>query len=331
MTWCDGGVAILDQTLLPREERVLTLRTSAEVIDAIRRLAVRGAPAIGVCAAYAVVLIVDELGDDATHQALEEAARPLAAARPTAVNLHAAVVRVVDAARHARTPPEIRERVLAAAHKLAREDAEACERIGEHGRALLVGAERILTVCNAGRLATAGIGTALGVVYAKARAGEPVSVLACETRPLLQGGRLTAWELAKAGIAVTVIPDAAAASALASGRVDAVIAGCDRVAANGDVANKIGTYALAVLARHHDIPFYVAGPRTTIDPETPTGAKIVVEQRNPDEVRSASGLSADIDAWNPAFDVTPNDLITAIVTDAGVLTAPYGPAIAALG
>ena len=331
VAWRDDGVAILDQTLLPGEERVLVLRTSAEVIGAIQRLAVRGAPAIGVCAAYGAVLIVDELGDDATPQALEHAARPLAAARPTAVNLRGAVDRVVAAARGARTAAEVRERVLAAAHELAREDAQACERIGEHGRELLAGADRILTVCNAGRLATAGIGTALGVVYAKARAGEPVSVLACETRPLLQGGRLTAWELAKAGIPVTVIPDAAAASALAAGRVDAVIAGCDRVAANGDVANKIGTYALAVLARHHGVPFYVAGPQTTIDPDTPTGAEIVVEQRSPDEVRTASGLGAEIDAWNPAFDVTPSELITAIVTDAGVLAAPYGPAIAALG
>jgi methylthioribose-1-phosphate isomerase len=330
VAWRDDAVAILDQTLLPREERVLELRTSAQVIDAIQRLAVRGAPAIGVCAAYGVVLIVDELGDTATPDALAHAAEPLAGARPTAVNLRAAVDRAVGAAHDARSPVELRERVLAAADALAREDAQACKRIGEHGRELLAGAQRILTVCNAGRLATAGIGTALGVVYAKAAAGDAVSVLACETRPLLQGGRLTAWELTKAGIPVTVIPDSAAASALAAGRVDAVIAGCDRVAANGDVANKIGTYALAVLARHHGVPFYVAGPQTTIDPQTATGAEIVVEQRSPDEVRTASGLGDDVDAWNPAFDVTPAELITAIVTDAGVLAAPYGPAIAAL-
>ncbi len=331
VAWRDDHVEILDQTLLPQRAEVIALRTSADVIDAITRLAVRGAPAIGVCAAYGVVTVIDELGPQATPELLAQAVEPLAAARPTAVNLRAAVQRMLAAARDSSSPEGLRGTVLAAAHRLAREDEQACERIGEHGRACLHDAQRILTVCNAGRLATAGWGTALGVVYAKARAGEPVSVMACETRPLLQGARLTAWELGQAEIPVTVIPDGAAAAALAAGRVDAVIAGCDRVAANGDVANKIGTYALAVAARHHGVPFYVAGPCTTIDPATPTGAEIVVEERSGDELRATAGLHPDVDVWNPAFDVTPAELITAIVTDAGVLEPPYGPAIAALG
>jgi methylthioribose-1-phosphate isomerase len=226
------------------------------------------------------------------------------------------------------------ERVLAApdreaeALKILEEDVAACRAIGEHGRAELPEAQRILTVCNAGRLATAGLGTALAVVYAKAEAGDPVEVFACETRPLLQGARLTAWELADAGIPVTVLPDGAAPALLASGRVDAVITGCDRVAANGDTANKIGTYSLALAARHHDVPFYVAGPRSTLDPHTATGADIEIEQRDGGEVRAVAGLDVTTAVWNPAFDVTPADLITGLITDAGVLRAPYGPAIA---
>jgi methylthioribose-1-phosphate isomerase len=226
------------------------------------------------------------------------------------------------------------ERVLAAedpvaeALKVLEEDIAACRAIGEHGRAELGRAERILTVCNAGRLATAGMGTALAVVYAKAEAGEPVEVFACETRPLLQGARLTAWELADAGVPVTVLPDGAAPALLAQGGVDAVIVGCDRVAANGDVANKIGTYALALAARHHGVPFYVAGPRSTLDPATPTGAEIEIEQRDGGEVRGVAGLDVTTAVWNPAFDVTPAELITGLVTDAGVLRAPYAPAIA---
>ena len=183
-------------------------------------------------------------------------------------------------------------------------------------------------VCNAGRLATAGMGTALAPIYAKAEAGETVEVFACETRPLLQGARLTAWELSAAGIPVTVLPDGAAPSLLAGGGIDAVIVGCDRVAANGDVANKIGTYALAIAARHHGVPFYVAGPRSTHDLGTPSGAEIVIEQRDGGEVRAVAGLDAATAVWNPAFDVTPADLITGLITDAGVLRAPFGPAIA---
>jgi methylthioribose-1-phosphate isomerase len=305
VAWSGDAIEILDQTRLPDEERVLRLTTVDEVIDAIRRLAVRGAPAIGVAGAFGAVLA---RGD-------AEAAERIASARPTAVNLRWAVERVLAA-----------EDALAEALAIWREDQAACGAIGEAGRAQLRGASRLLTICNAGRLATTGIGTALAPVYAKAQAGEPVEVFACETRPLRQGARLTAWELADAGIPVTVLPDGAAASLLASGRVDAVIVGCDRVAANGDVANKIGTYALALAAHRHGVPFYVAGPTSTLDPATASGAAIEIEQRAASEVAVAPGAAV----WNPAFDVTPAELVTGLITDAGVLRAPYGPAIASV-
>jgi methylthioribose-1-phosphate isomerase len=307
VAWTGDAIEIIDQTLLPAEERVIALRTVDDVVDAIQRLAVRGAPAIGVTGALGVLLAG---GDRA-------AAERIAAARPTAVNLRWAVSRVLAS----------RDRE-AEALAILEEDVAACRAIGEHGRVELAGATRILTVCNAGRLATAGIGTALGVVYAKAEAGEPVEVFACETRPLLQGARLTAWELADAGIRVTVLPDGAAASLLARGGVDAVIVGCDRVAANGDVANKVGTYPVALAARRHGVPFHVAGPRSTLDPATATGAEIEIEQRDGGEVRAIAGLDVTTPVWNPAFDVTPAELVTSLITDAGVLRAPYGPAIA---
>jgi methylthioribose-1-phosphate isomerase len=307
VAWTGDAIEIIDQTLLPAEERVIALRTVDDVVDAIRRLAVRGAPAIGVTGALGVLLTG---GDRA-------AAERIAAARPTAVNLRWAVSRVLAS-------PDWEAEALA----ILEEDVAACRAIGELGRVELAGASRILTVCNAGRLATAGIGTALGVVYAKAEAGEPVEVFACETRPLLQGARLTAWELADAGVPVTVLPDSAAASLLARGGVDAVIVGCDRVAANGDVANKVGTYPVALAARRHDVPFHVAGPRSTLDPATATGAEIEIEQRDGGEVRAIAGLDVTTPVWNPAFDVTPAELITGLITDAGVLRAPYGPAIA---
>ncbi len=307
VTWTGDAIEIIDQTLLPAEVRVLRLETPDDVIDAIKRLAVRGAPAIGVTGALGVVLA---RGDRA-------AAERIASARPTAVNLRWAVARVLAA-----------EDAEAEAVQVLEEDVEACRAIGEHGREELAGARRILTLCNTGRLATAGRGTALGVIYSKAEAGEPVEVFACETRPLLQGARLTAWELDDAGIPVTVLTDGAAPTLLARGGIDAVIVGCDRVAANGDTANKIGTYALAVAARHHGVPFYVAGPRSTLDLATPTGADIEIEERDGDEIRLVAGLTTRTDVWNPAFDITPAELITAIITDAGVLRAPYGPAIA---
>jgi methylthioribose-1-phosphate isomerase len=307
VTWTGHAIEIIDQTLLPGEERVIRLTTVDAVVDAIQRLAVRGAPAIGVAGALGVVLAH---GDKA-------AAERIASARPTAVNLRWAVERVLAAS----------DREAEALAILA-EDVAACAAIGEHGRHELADATRVLTVCNAGRLATAGIGTALGVIYAKQAAGEPVEVFACETRPLLQGARLTAWELTDAGVPVTELTEGAAPSLLARGDIDAVIVGCDRVAANGDVANKIGTSAVALAAHHHGVTFYVAGPRSTHDAATPTGAEIEIEQRDGDEVRAIAGLDAATAVWNPAFDVTPAELITGLITDAGVLRAPYGPAIA---
>jgi methylthioribose-1-phosphate isomerase len=314
VAWTGDAVEIIDQTRLPAEEVVLRLETPEEVVDAIRRLAVRGAPAIGICGALGVVLATNAGRRD-------EGAAMIRAARPTAVNLAWAVDRVLAA-------PDAEAEALA----ILEEDREACRLIGEHGRAELPHARRLLTLCNTGRLAAGGWGTALGVVYAKAAAGEPVEVLACETRPLLQGARLTAWELQRAGIPVTVLTEGAAAARLAEGDVDAVIVGADRVAANGDTANKIGTYALAIAAHHHGVPFYVAVPRSTLDPATPDGGAIEIEQRAGGEVRAAAGLPDEVPVWNPAFDVTPAALVTAIVCDAGVLRPPFDVSIAdALG
>ena len=300
--WADGAIEILDQTLLPGKVRVLRLTTADEVIAAIRRLAVRGAPALGVTGALAVLLCRSDA----------EAER-VAAARPTAVNLRWGVERVLEAADR-----------RAEAFAVLQEDIAACRAIGAHGRSELADARRIMTVCNAGRLATAGMGSALAPIYAKHEAGEPVEVFACETRPLLQGARLTAWELADAGVPVTVLPDGAAPALLSGGTIDAVIVGCDRVAANGDVANKIGTFSLAVAASFVGVPFYVAGPCSTLDPATPSGDAIEIEQRASTELDAAPGAAV----YNPAFDVTPASLITGLITEAGVLRAPFGPAIA---
>jgi methylthioribose-1-phosphate isomerase len=336
--WRDGRLEVVDQTLLPGRLRVVELATVAEVLDALRRLVVRGAPAIGVAGAFGVVLGVDQAvragaGDlDDARAALRRAAAELEAARPTAVNLRWAVRRVVAAASAAGGSEELRRLALAEAVRILEEDRAACRRIGEAGRAELASRRRLLTHCNTGRLATAGLGTALAVVYAKAAAGEPVEVLASETRPLLQGARLTAWELVDAGIPVTVLADTAAGAALAGGLVDGVLVGCDRVARNGDTANKIGTYALAVLARAHGVPFYVVGPLSSFDQEAADGAAIVIEQRPAAEVSTLGGARVTPEAagvWNPAFDVTPAGLVTAFVTDAGVLRPPFEASIAA--
>ncbi len=334
VAWRDGHLEVIDQTALPERFTLLELRTVGGVVDALRRLVVRGAPAIGVAAGFGVVLGLDERRPataEAARATLEEVAAELEAARPTAVNLSWAVRRVAAAAAGGRDPAEIRRLALEEAERVLSEDREACRRIAAIGRAELTGRRRLLTHCNTGRLATAGLGTALAVVYAKAEAGEPVEVIASETRPLLQGARLTAWELVDAGIPVTVLADAATAAAMAGGMVEAVLVGCDRVARNGDTANKIGTYALAVLARVHGIPFYVVGPLSSFDPEMADGAAIVIEQRAPEEVRSLHGARVAperAEVWNPAFDVTPAGLVTAFITDAGVLRPPFGDSIA---
>ena len=338
--WRDGRLEIVDQTLLPERLVVRQLTTVAEVVEALGRLAVRGAPAIGVAGALGVVLGLAETGPPrpgpdglaAARAELERAAATLEVARPTAVNLRWAVRRVAAAAAGAADAAELRRLALAEALAVLEEDRAACARMAEAGRAELAARHRLLTHCNTGRLATAGLGTALGVVYAKAAASEPVQVLATETRPLLQGARLTAWELVNAGIPVTVVADTAAGAAMAGGLVDAVLVGCDRVAANGDTANKIGTYSLAVLARANQLPFYVVGPLSSFDPGAASGADIEIEQRPAAEVSTIAGREVAPGAaavWNPAFDVTPADLITAFITDAGVLRPPYTQSIAA--
>ena len=328
LEWRGDRLDVIDQTLLPGQLVVRSLRSVADVIGAIKTLVVRGAPALGVCGAFGVVLGLQQAGLDSTDQVLarlDEVVRAVGEARPTAANLTWAAGRVATAARTGTSPEEVRRLALDEALRIRDRDVESCRRIGEAGRIELAGVRHLLTHCNTGRLCSAGIGTALGIVYAKAAAGEPVEVIAGETRPLLQGSRLTAWELAEAGIPVTVIPDSAAGAALAAGKVEAVVVGCDRVARNGDTANKIGTYGLAMLALAHEVPFYVAGPMTTFDPATAGGEDIVIEQRPDDEVRPVgSGVGAlDVAVWNPAFDVTPAALVTGFITDVGVLRPPY--------
>jgi methylthioribose-1-phosphate isomerase len=293
-------VVLLDQRRLPDDEVELECRSAAEVAEAIRTLAVRGAPAIGVAAAYGYALAVAR-GEDP-----EEAAAVLAGARPTAVNLTWALGEVRAAA-----DPDERAR------EIHRDEVERCRLMAGHAADLLDAGTRALTHCNTGGLATGGYGTALGALRAASEQGRLEHVWVDETRPLLQGARLTAWELGALGIPYAVIVDAAAGGLMASGEVDCVLVGADRIAANGDTANKVGTYPLAVLAAHHGLPFYVVAPTSTIDPDTPSGDSIVIEQRPADEVTQR------FPARNPAFDVTPAALITAIVTEAGVHRAPY--------
>jgi methylthioribose-1-phosphate isomerase len=333
VAWVDDRIEVIDQTRLPDALVVLQISSVEAVIDAIHRLAVRGAPAIGACGALGIVVGLDERSSrdaSSTRAALDDLVEVIGSARPTAVNLTWAVNRVRDAARVGTSPQDIRDRALAEALTLMDEDRDACTRIGEVGRKELAGLTRIMTHCNTGRLTTAGWGTALGTIYAKAAAGEPVSVMACETRPLLQGARLTVWELLDAGIDVTLIPDSSSAAAMAAGKVDAVVVGADRIAANGDTANKIGTFTHAVNARYAGIPFYVAASLATFDISTATGADIRIELRPDHELtqwRGRQTAPANAVTWNPAFDVTPADLITAIITEAGVLRPPFDESI----
>ena len=317
------AVRLLDQRRLPAVETWLSLGSAEEVADAIRTLAVRGAPAIGVAAAYGLAV---EARRGAGEGALRRAAERIAKARPTAVNLEWAVRRM------SRRIGEGAAALLSEAHAIRNEDEEACRRIGSLGAPLLPPEARVLTHCNAGALATAGYGTALGIVRAAREAGRLEMVFAGETRPFFQGARLTAWELARDGIPVTVITDSMAGWLMARGEISCVVVGADRIAANGDVANKIGTYTLAVLASHHRIPFYVAAPWSTVDLATPSGAGIPIEERSADEVvRIAGQLVApeNVPARYPAFDVTPAALVSAIVTERGVFRPPYPESIAA--
>ena len=305
-------MVLLDQRRLPDEVVYLECRSAGEVAEAIRALAVRGAPAIGVAAAYGYALAAS-LGDD-----LEEAAATLLASRPTAVNLPWALAEM----RSAGSDPAV---LVARARRLHEDEVERCRRMAAHAADLLGPGTRALTHCNAGALATGGVGTALGAIREGFARGLVEHVLVDETRPLLQGARLTAWELERAGVPHTVVADAAAGSLLARGEVSAVLTGADRIAANGDTANKIGTYPLAVLAAHHGIPFYVVAPSSTVDLDTVSGDDIPIEQRDPAEV------TARFPAANPAFDVTPAALVTAIVTEEGVHREPYAESLAALG
>lgn len=329
--WSDDGdaVRILDQRALPAREVYRDLRTVDDVSDAIRTLAVRGAPAIGVAAAMGVALAIDgtESCDTDAELKIRGAVDQLRSARPTAVNLAWALDRMQRVALGVRADyTELRRTLVAEATRIRDEDRAMCRRIGEHGAALIPDGARVLTHCNTGALATGGIGTALAAIYVAVEQGKRVEVYADETRPVLQGSRLTAWELERGGIPVTVLVDGAAASLMRAGTVDLCIVGADRIAANGDVANKIGTYTLAIAAHHHDIPFYVAAPASTFDSSTPNGGDIVIEQRAGDEVRCGFGTltaPAGVGVYNPAFDVTPATLITAIVSDRGVHRPPY--------
>ncbi len=314
------AVRILDQTLLPDTERYLDLDTVDAVAEAIRTLRVRGAPLIGIAAAMGLTLVSRE--GPATLEAVCAASRTLGATRPTAVNLRWALERMERrAADAAAAGDDLVPALRAEATAIWDEDRAMCERIGRFGAELIGGDALVLTHCNAGALATGGIGTALAPVYALHDAGRRVAVVADETRPLLQGSRLTAWELSRAGVPVTVIADGMAASRLRLGDVTCVIVGADRIAANGDVANKIGTYGVALAARAHGVPFYVAAPSSTVDPATPDGARIPIEERAAWEVagwRGHQAAPAEAQVWNPAFDVTPAALVTAIITDRGV-------------
>jgi methylthioribose-1-phosphate isomerase len=321
------GVRILDQTLLPDEERYLDIDTVDQMAEAIRSLRVRGAPLIGIAAAMGVVAVVGKgRSGEAGSRELErikKACELLGATRPTAVNLQWALQRMCRRAESA-VPrgEEIRGALITEASAIWQEDRLMCDRIGELGATLLPPDSTVCTVCNAGALATGGIGTALAPVYVQHRAGRTPHVVVPETRPLLQGSRLTAWELDRAGVPVTLIADGMVASRLRRGDVAAVFVGADRIARNGDVANKIGTYSLALAARAHGIPFYVAAPTSTIDTATPDGAAIPIEERASDEVTAWRGHRSaprGIGVWNPAFDVTPANLVTAIVTDRGIV------------
>jgi methylthioribose-1-phosphate isomerase len=307
----DDRVVLLDQRRLPDEAVELDCRSAADVAEAIRTLAVRGAPAIGVAGAYGFALAAAR-GED-----LDAAAAVLLASRPTAVNLRWAL----DELRRGEPEPAA---LAARARALHEEEVERCRRMAAHAAGLLAPGTRALTHCNTGALATGGVGSALGAIRAGFERGLVEHVLVDETRPLLQGARLTAWELERAGIPHTVVADAAAGSLMARGEVGAVLTGADRIAANGDAANKIGTYPLAVLADRHEIPFYVVAPSSTVDLDTPSGEGIPIEERDPAEV------TARFAARNPAFDVTPAELVTAIVTELGVHTAPYQESLASV-
>jgi methylthioribose-1-phosphate isomerase len=336
VAWFGDHVSLLDQTRLPLEETYLELRDHRALALAIKTMKVRGAPALGVSGAFGMLLAAREnasLPLPAFLDTLDRAGDELVSTRPTAVNLAWGVAQMRTLARSASTVAEAIAAVTAGAQQLCDDDVAACRAMGRHGAALLPATVSILTRCNAGALATAGYGSALGVVRAAVEAGKAVRVFADETRPLLQGARLTAWELQRDGIPTTLIADTMAGYLMRRGEIDCVIVGADRIAANGDVANKIGTYQVAVLAKENGLPFYVAAPLSTVDLATPNGDVIVIEERSPDEVTNFGGTRiapAGISVRNPAFDVTPARYVSAVITERGVARAPYGESLAAL-
>ena len=338
LRWAGGRLEMLDQRLLPRRVEYRSYDSAAAVAEGIRTMVVRGAPAIGCAAAYGVALAAQQLQEAASTEAragMTTAFTQLAASRPTAVNLFWSLQRMqrVWASCRQHGSQVVARTLLHEAHEILAEDIRINRAMGGHGAALLKDGARILTHCNAGALATAGHGTALGVIRSAVASGKRISVLADETRPFLQGARLTAWELVQDGIPVTLITDNMSGHMMATGQVDAVVVGTDRVAANGDVANKIGTYMVAVLARRHAIPFYVACPLSTIDLATADGSAIPIEERSSDEVLGHGAVqwaAAGVSVRNPAFDVTPAELVTALITEKGVVREPNRTRLAEL-
>ncbi len=335
LEWTDEGVRFIDQTKLPTEEVYVTCKDYEEVATAIRDMIVRGAPAIGVAAAMGIALGVrDAEGDHVAElrRQFDQICDTMGETRPTAVNLFWAIRRMQDRFQEVSDlpVPQIKQALITEAQRMYVEDIAANEAMGKHGAVLLPSSGGVLTHCNAGALATCGYGTALGVIRAAVESGKKIHVFADETRPFLQGSRLTAWELTKDNIPTTVISDNMAGVMMRQGKIGAVIVGADRIAANGDVANKVGTYTVAILAKEHGIPMYVAAPWSTVDLDTPDGSKIPIEQRSAREVTHIAGKQMTpngVRIENPAFDVTPNQYVTAIITERGVAKAPYGESL----
>lgn len=335
LEWTDNGVRFLDQTKLPTEEVYVTCKTHEQVADVIRNMVVRGAPAIGVATAMGIALAVknskaENVGD--LKKEFDQACEIISKTRPTAVNLFWAIRRMQQKLERARIQPlnQIKQTLIEEARRMHAEDIAANQAMGRHGATLMPASGGVLTHCNAGALATAGYGTALGVIRAAVEQGKKIHVYADETRPFLQGSRLTAWEMMKDGIPTTVISDNMAGAMMKQGKIGAIVVGADRIAANGDVANKIGTYTVAVLAKEHGIPFYVAAPFSTVDLETSDGSKIPIEQRNSHEVSHIAGkqmVPDGVEIENPAFDVTPAKYVTAIITERGIAKAPYSDSL----
>lgn len=326
--WLDNKLRILDQSKLPHQQIFIDLSDYQDVVFAIKTMQIRGAPAIGIAAAYGIALGAQKISAENKNQFFDQFGKILdafATARPTAVNLFCAIDRMKKVA-VGDNIPEIKRALLDEAKQIHQDEIEATTKLSQLGAELIKDGFTILTHCNAGPLATAGYGTALGVIKAAKEQGKRISVIATETRPLLQGARLTAWELKQADIPVTLITDSMAGYFMSQGKINCVIVGADRIAANGDVANKIGTYTLAVLAKENNIPFYVACPTSTIDLSLASGAEIPIEERSPEEVTHIQGIPIapeDINAANPAFDITPHKYITAIITEKGIIREPF--------